>query len=76
VVCKAQYGDQDADPARRNYRTTISSMARLAAQADVENLALFRLSERYASDEWRDMLSWCSTVLPATSFPKHWEQIG
>jgi ribonuclease BN (tRNA processing enzyme) len=47
-------------------------MGRLAAAVRARKLVLFHLSDRYASDEWRELLAEVREVFPGASFPSQW----
>ncbi len=72
VVCEAQYRHSDVELARRNFHATTKQVAGMARQAEVSQLVLFPLSERYEADEWRGMLAECQQIFPRTAFPDHW----
>ena len=73
VICEAQYRHADLELAKRNAHLTTTLVGQLAAQARVEHLVLFHLSERYGVDELLDMLEECQAWFPNTTFPQHWE---
>ncbi|MEM7234342.1 MAG: MBL fold metallo-hydrolase [Planctomycetota bacterium] len=75
LICEAQYADRDRELAVRNSHTTISSVAKLAARAEVKELVLFHLSDRYRLEDWREMLADCRETFSATSFPEAWEDL-
>ena len=72
VVCEAQYADSDLELAKKNYHTTVSQVASLAAAASVGRLHLFHLSRRYVAHEWLGMLDAARVKFPNTHFAPHW----
>lgn len=72
VVCEAQYRHADLELSRRNFHMTTVLGASLAQRAEVGELVLFHLSERYTAAEWQEMLDEARQVFPATRFPSHW----
>lgn len=73
VVCEAQYAHADSELATRNYHTTTKNVGRLAAAADIGELRLFHLSDRYSHDQWSEMLAECRSEFANTSFPGRWD---
>ncbi len=73
VVCEAQYGHNDLELAKRNFHMTTKQAAQLAGQAEIGQLVLFHLSERYRPDQWQDMLKEAKEIFPDTCFPGHFE---
>jgi ribonuclease Z len=72
VVCECQYADADAELAARNHHMTASQVAELARRADVGQLLLFHLSDRYRPSGWLEMLQQARTIFPRTAFPEQW----
>ncbi len=72
VVCESQYRHSDLALAQRNYHITAIQAAELAQQANVEQLILFHLSDRYQDHEWLEMLNEAQAIFPNTHFPEHW----
>jgi ribonuclease Z len=68
MVCESQYRHADAELARGNYHMTATQAATLARRANVGQLVLFHLSDRYEPDEWRQMLEEAQAVFPAARF--------
>ena len=52
--------------------TTVLS-ATLAQRAQVEELVLFHLSDRYDRMEWAAMLQEAQQVFPNTHYPQQWD---
>lgn len=73
IVCDGQYRHADMELARKNFHMTTVLSAELAKQAEVENLILFHLSDRYQPEEWLQMLAEARERFPATSYPPGWE---
>ena len=72
VVCEGQYRHADLELARRHHHMTTVQVAGLAAEAGVEELWLFHLSERYAVEEWKEMLREARAIFPAARYAAHW----
>lgn len=72
MVCEGQYRHADLDLARKNHHMTTVLSATLAQRAQVEELVLFHLSDRYERAEWLEMLREAREVFPNTSYPAHW----
>ena len=73
VVCEAQYRHADSELATRNYHTTTKNVGQLAAAAEVGELKLFHLSDRYSNEEWLEMLAECRSEFANTSFADEWQ---
>lgn len=74
LVCEAQYLSEDQDLAEKNYHSTVEEVAELAKEAQVENLILFHLSDRYPRDKWKEMLQIAQSIFPSTSFSGDWTE--
>ena len=73
VVCEAQYAHQDLVLAERNHHTTVQQVADLANSAEVGELLLFHLSDRYTRSQWQEMLQHSQAIFESTRFPPHWQ---
>ncbi|MFK7821627.1 MAG: ribonuclease Z, partial [Planctomycetaceae bacterium] len=73
LLCEAQYRHSDHDLAVKNFHSTTLLVAGLARDANVGELTLFHVSDRYDRDEWGQMLSEAKAVFPNTKFPSHWD---
>ncbi|MES2737730.1 MAG: MBL fold metallo-hydrolase [Verrucomicrobiota bacterium] len=73
IVCEGQYRHSDLDLAKKNFHMTTVLSATLAQRAQVDELVLFHLSDRYGREEWLEMLAEARQVFPNTRFPSHWE---
>ncbi|WP_249384055.1 MBL fold metallo-hydrolase [Chitinivorax sp. B] len=73
VVCESQYRHIDAELAKRNFHMTTTWSAKLAAKADIGELVLFHLSNRYPKNEWPEMLAEAQAIFPRTRFPENWQ---
>lgn len=73
MVCESQYLNRDADLARKNYHMTVGQVAETAARAEVEELILIHISDRYTTSECHLLLQEARSVFPATRFPDHWD---
>jgi ribonuclease Z len=72
VICEAQYRSADLELAIRNYHMTTQQVAELARDANIGQLILFHLSDRYTPAEWLEMLAEAKAIFPRTSFAGHW----
>lgn len=72
LVCEAQYRGEDLELARRNHHATTDLVSRLAAAADVGELILFHLSDRYEQSDWREMLRQAQANFSNTRYPEGW----
>ncbi|HAL70955.1 MAG TPA: ribonuclease Z [Verrucomicrobiales bacterium] len=73
IVCEGQYRHSDLDLAKKNFHMTTVLSATLAQRAQVDELVLFHLSDRYGREEWLEMLAEAREIFPNTRFPAHWE---
>ena len=73
VICDGQYRHADLELARKNFHMTTVLSAILAARAQIGELVLFHLSDRYEPAEWRQMLAEAREVFPNTRYPHEWE---
>ncbi|MDH3347234.1 MAG: MBL fold metallo-hydrolase [Desulfobulbaceae bacterium] len=73
VICEGQYRHSDLDLAHKNFHMTTVLSAQLASQAEVGNLILFHLSDRYRRKEWIEMLLEARELFPATHYPPSWQ---
>ncbi|MBB5020079.1 ribonuclease Z [Chitinivorax tropicus] len=76
MVCESQYRHVDAELAHRNFHMTTTWTAKLAAAAQVDELVLFHISNRYPKTEWPAMLAEARAIFPRTRFPEHWDIPG
>ncbi|HEY0606456.1 MAG TPA: MBL fold metallo-hydrolase [Herpetosiphonaceae bacterium] len=72
LICESQYCQADAALAQRNYHMTAVQAAELARQAQVEQLILFHISDRYDRQQWLSLLAEAQAIFPNTTFPQHW----
>ncbi|PYE56209.1 MBL fold metallo-hydrolase [Deinococcus yavapaiensis] len=72
LVCESQYRHDDADLAALNHHVTSVQAARLARDADVRELVLFHVSDRYDGAERAALLQEARAIFPATRFPDGW----
>jgi ribonuclease Z len=73
IICDGQYRHADLDLALKNYHMTAVLSAQLARQAEVGELVLFHLSDRYQPVEWNEMLAEARQVFPNTRYPVEWQ---
>jgi ribonuclease Z len=72
MICESQYRQVDWELAQRNYHMTASQVAETARLAQVQQLILFHLSDRYGKQEWPDLLAEARAIFPKTTFPDGW----
>lgn len=72
LVCEAQYRHADVELAQRNYHMTTVLSATLAKRAEVEELILFHLSDRYEAPVWTEMLQEARQIFSNTQYPSQW----
>ncbi len=73
IVCESQYRQSDIELARKNYHMTTVQAATLAKRAQVGEMVLFHLSERYDQTDWLEMLAEARAIFPNTRYPEHWD---
>jgi ribonuclease Z len=71
-ICEVQYRHADLELARKNFHMTTVLSATLAQQAQVRELVLFHLSDRYVRADWVEMLREAREIFPNTRFPVQW----
>ena len=72
IVCESQYRQADWELAQRNYHMTASQVAEMARLAQVQQLLLFHLADRYEKREWAALLEEAQAIFPKTAFPEGW----
>lgn len=72
LVCESQYRHDDAALAAVNHHVTSVQAARLARDANVGELVLFHVSERYDDAGRAALLHEARAVFPRTRFPPGW----
>lgn len=72
IVCEGQYRHADVALAKKNYHMTTVLAANLAQQAQVDELILFHLSDRYERTEWETMLMEAREIFPNATYPPQW----
>lgn len=72
LVCEAQYRKQDKHLATQYFHSTTEQTALLAKNAQVGELVLIHLSQRYMKSEWSEMLIEAREIFPNTTFPNEW----
>lgn len=72
LICESQYLTDDADLAMRNYHMTVTQAAMLAQRANVGELVLFHISDRYQAPDRIRILEQARAIFPNTRFPAHW----
>jgi len=72
MVCEGQYRHADLELAQKHHHMTTVLAATLAKRAEVGELVLEHLSDRYERAEWLQMLREAREVFPKTRFPEGW----
>lgn len=72
LVCEGQYRQADLELARRNFHMTAVQAATLAQRAEVGELVLLHLSDRYERRDWIEILREAKQVFPNTHCPAQW----
>jgi ribonuclease Z len=72
MICECQYLAADRALADRHYHMTATQVAETARCANVQQLVLFHLSDRYNKTEWLELLKEAQTIFPNTTFPSGW----
>jgi ribonuclease Z len=73
VICEGQYRHSDLELAWKNFHMTTVLSATLAQRAQVGELVLFHLSDRYHRADWVDMLQEARQIFPNVRYPAHWD---
>lgn len=76
VICDGQYRHADLTLAHKNFHMTTVLSATLAQRAQIGELVLFHLSDRYELGEWQQMLAEARAVFPQTRYPLEWQILG
>jgi ribonuclease Z len=72
MICETQYRAADEELARRNFHMTSVQVAETARRANVQELILFHVSDRYDRAEWAELLNEARAIFPNTRFPDGW----
>jgi ribonuclease Z len=72
IICEGQYRHADLELARKNFHMTTVLSATLAHRAQVEELVLFHLSDRYQRVDWIEMLKEARQIFPNAHYPAQW----
>lgn len=73
LVCENSYANTDLKLAVQNRHLCSQEVGQLAAAANVGQLVLFHLSDRYMTDGWRQQLEEVRTVFPRADWPTEWK---
>ena len=73
VICDGQYRHADLDLAHKNFHMTTVLSATLAQRANIGELVLFHLSDRYDVADWQQMLAEAREIFPNTRYPQEWQ---
>ncbi|WIG58893.1 MAG: Ribonuclease Z [Ktedonobacterales bacterium] len=73
MICESQYRTAEAALAQRHHHLTAIQAAELARRAEVGELILFHLSDRYRPSEWLALLGEARAIFANTRFPAHWQ---
>ena len=76
IICEGQYRHADLELAGKNYHMTTVQAAQLAKRAEVGELVLFHLSERYDRQGWVEMLEEAREVFGGACYPGGWGLFG
>lgn len=72
VICEAQYLHEDLELAIKNYHTTVVQTAEIMKEANIGQLILFHISQRYNQNQCIQLLEQARKIFPHTDFPKGW----
>jgi ribonuclease Z len=72
LIIEGQYRHEDVELARKNCHMTTVLAATLAQRAQVGELVLFHLSDRYERTGWVEMLREARHVFPNAHYPAQW----
>ena len=72
LVCESHYRHEDLDLATQRYHLTSVQVAMLAARAEVGELVLIHVSDRYQAQGWGRLLVEAREIFPNTRFPVGW----
>ena len=72
VVCECSYTDDNRELAERYHHMHASAVATLARRADIGELILFHLSDRYSPTAWARILTEAQAIFPNTHFAPQW----
>ncbi len=72
IICEGQYRHADSELASKNFHMTTVQSATLAQRAQVSELVLFHLSDRYLPADWLEMLAEARKIFPNTHYPPQW----
>jgi len=73
MVCESQYRDADHELALKHRHMTSIQAACLARDANVGELILIHVSQRYSEAQWAELLTEARQVFPKTRFANHWK---
>lgn len=72
VICENNYRDADEGLAMKHYHLTSTEVGRLAKEAEIGQLVLFHLSDRYTKEEWAEQLVEVKEQFENTCWPHSW----
>ena len=72
LICESHYRHEDLDLATQRYHLTSVQVATLAARAEVGELVLIHVSDRYQAQGWGALLAEAREIFPNTRFPAGW----
>lgn len=72
IICESQYRAVDLELAQRNYHMTSTQVAEAAKKANVQELILFHISDRYEKEDCFQLLDEACVIFPNTRFPVGW----
>lgn len=72
IICEAQYLHEDLELAIKNFHTTVVQSAEIMKEANIKQLILFHVSQRYSEEQCIELLEQAKEIFPQTDFPKGW----
>ncbi|MEJ2634737.1 MAG: ribonuclease Z [Calditrichia bacterium] len=73
MICESQYLHDHKDLADKTCHMTCTQVAEIARAANVDNLFLFHVSDRYQPNELKRMLAEARSIFPNARFSEHWK---
>lgn len=73
LVMESMYLDKDVDLAKKNYHLTVSESATFGKDAEVKDLVIFHVSDRYDRYALAEMIDKAQSIFSKARFPVHWK---
>lgn len=73
LVCENNFRNSDRHLAQASRHLVSADVARIAANAQVGELIVFHISDRYTRDEWREQLAEVRADFPNAKFSESWQ---